>query len=492
MVDKMDFIPRRFLVASNRLPYRVEWRQGKIQTTRGVGGLVTALDPILKSAGGIWLGWSGSHEQLPEKVFPSGDSPGYSLRLVDLTRRDVEDYYLGYSNRSLWPLCHYFQEYCEFHAEHWSAYERVNRKFAEAILREHQEGDLIWIHDYHLMLVPAMIRRELPRALIGFFLHIPFPSAELFMVEPHARELLLGMLGSDLMGFHTDTYTQNFLNAVAVTTRGSCRKDDGIILAADDRTIRAGCFPISIAFEYFERKALDEATARRVKEIRDYYHAEILALGVDRLDYTKGILERLRAIEIMLEHHPELQGKFTFLQISAPSRAKVQAYGEMREKVEQMVGHINGRFGGKGCLPVDYRFEAYSQDELVAFYRASDLALVTPLRDGMNLVAKEYVASRIDESGALVLSRFAGACEELRDAFVVNPYDVESSAEVIYGSINTPEQEKRERMGRMREVVRRHDIYSWLRRFLLALPVGDGVHASQSAICSTASSTHPQ
>jgi alpha,alpha-trehalose-phosphate synthase [UDP-forming] len=376
---------------------------------------------------------------------------------------------LGYSNQSIWPLFHYFQEHCQFDVGEWEAYVRVNRKFADAILEEHRDGDLIWIHDYHLMLAPSMIREALPHARIAFFLHIPFPAPELFLIDPHAEELLEGVLGADLVGVHIGTYANNFLQAAQTITRHSCMRTERKVQVGE-RTVRVGAFPISIPFEEFEQRARAEDTGRRVAEIRDYYHADILALGADRLDYTKGILERLQAIEIMLEKYPDLQGKFTFLQISAPSRARVQAYGEMREKVEQMVGRINGRFAARGCVPVDYHYEGYTQEELAAYYRAADVALVTPARDGMNLVAKEYVASQYDGAGALVLSRFTGSYEELKDAFIVNPYQPETMADAIHDSIMAPEGEKRERMHRMRAMVRRNDIYWWLEKFLRALP----------------------
>ncbi len=471
LVDKR-LLPKRFLVVSNRLPYQVNMVEDRVVFNRGVSGLVTALDPILRLIGGTWIGWTGSYDTLPEKVLvegAAGSSRAYHLRLVSLTPQEIDEYYLGYSNKSLWPLFHYFQELSEFNRKQWQTYEAVNRKFAEAVIGEHQEGDLVWIHDYHLMLVPAMVRQALPAAQIGFFLHIPFPSDEVYMLEPHAERLCEGLLSCDLIGFHTDAYAHNFIDAVATLTRHRYQRDE-MTISVDGRPVRVGGFPISIDFAFFADQARSSKTEERVKGIRDYYHADIIALGVDRLDYTKGILERLQAIEIMLDRHPDLQGKFTFIQISAPSRTKVEAYQAMREKIEQMVGRINGRFGGQGCIPIDYRYQSYSHDELAAYYRASDLCLVTPLRDGMNLVAKEYVASQVDNAGALVLSRFAGAFHELGDAIIVNPYDPEGMAEGIYEAIMMPAEEKRTRMQRMRDVVQRNDIYWWLERFLRSLP----------------------
>jgi alpha,alpha-trehalose-phosphate synthase [UDP-forming] len=457
-------LPKRFLVVSNRLPYQLTLEQGRVRLERGVGGLVTALDPILCRTGGTWIGWTGHYEPLREPAdAPLGKS--YTLRPVNLSRDEVEEYYLGYSNKSLWPLFHYFQEYCEFDEEWWRTYQAVNRKFADAVIAEYREGDLIWVHDYHLMLVPALVRQALPGATIGFFLHIPFPGDETFVIEPRARELLDGMLGASLIGFQLQSYARNFMNAVAWLTDHRY-DEDRMKIAVGGREVRIGSYPISIDFAQFAGMSAEDSTAARVERIRGGYRAEIVALGVDRLDYTKGTLHRLRAIERMLDKFPELQGKFTFVQISAPSRTKVDAYREMREKIEQMVGRINGRFGGRGCIPIDYRYESYDQEALVAYYRASDLALVTPLRDGMNLVAKEYVAARINDGGMLVLSCFAGAHRELVDAITVNPYDTESTAASIHEAIVMAPDEKRRRMRRMREVVRRNDIYWWLERFL--------------------------
>jgi trehalose 6-phosphate synthase/phosphatase len=461
-------LPKRFLLVSNRLPYQVQVQGDDVELTRGVGGLVTALDPIMSHTGGTWVGWSGSYESTPQKITvgeQTSELKQYNLRPMQLSYEEVEQYYLGYSNKCIWPLFHYFQENCEFHEDQWQVYQDVNRRFAEAVIDEYQDGDLIWVHDYHLLLLPAMIRRELPSAKIGFFLHIPFPSEQIFSVEPHAQELLAGLLGADLIGFQVRNYANMFVEAITTLTEHPCSREK-MTIRVGDRVVRLGVYPISIDFDYFADMACLPETEAKVRAIRDYSHVETIAIGVDRLDYTKGILERLVAIKIMLERHPDMRGKFTFIQISAPSRVKLPAYRGMREEVERMVGHINGRFSGRGCLPIDYRYESFSHDDLVAYYRASDIALVTALRDGMNLVSKEYVAARFDEMGMPVVSRFAGACRELTDAVIVNPYDTEGTAEKIYEAITMPAEEKQRRMRRMREIVRRNDIYWWLERFL--------------------------
>jgi len=464
-------LPERFLVVSNRLPYQLDLDGDQVNIKRGIGGLVTALDPILSLTGGVWIGWTGSYDPLPPRVELDPSITGaksYNLVPVSLTRDQVEQYYLGYSNKCLWPLFHYFQEYCEFNKDQWSSYREVNRCFADAVVDAYEEGDLIWVHDYHLMLVPQLVRDKLPNARIGFFLHIPFPSSDVFLLEPNAEELLRGVLGSDLIGFHVDAYVNNFIDAVSTMTDHRYARGERTV-SVQGRPVKVGAFPISIDYDRFVELASAPDMDEKVDSIRNNYRADILALGVDRLDYSKGILERLRAIELMLDRYPDLHGKFTFIQISAPSRTKVHAYQEMREAIEGMVGRINGRFGGKGCIPIDYRYQGIAQEDLVAYYRAADVALVTPLRDGMNLVAKEYVVSQIDDGGVLVMSRFAGAYQELEQAVIVNPYDPEVMADSIHEAIVMPKEERTRRMSRMREIVCRNDIFWWLERFLREL-----------------------
>ncbi|UCF69278.1 MAG: trehalose-6-phosphate synthase [Acidobacteriota bacterium] len=463
-------LPRRLLVVSNRLPYQIRIAGDEVTLERGLGGLVTAMDPVMRSTGGLWFGWTGSHHPVPSSIQVAermGGGVSYELRPLELSQTEVSRYYLGYANKAIWPLFHYFQEHCEFNDEDWESYCSVNRKFASKVVSEYRDGDYVWIHDYHLMLVPAMIRRDLPDADIGFFLHIPFPPPELFQIAHNADDIIEGLLGADLIGFHTPSNARNFVRTVATMTELPYSVSGGW-LRKDGRRVKVGDFPISIDCDHFERMASRPGIDDEVRAIRDNYRAEVLAIGVDRLDYTKGILKRLNAIEIMLARHPDIQGKFTFIQLSAPSRTKVSAYRSLRGKIEQMVGHINGRFGGKGCLPVDYRYEGHAQEELVAYYRAADAALVTPLRDGMNLVAKEYVISQIDGNGCLVLSQFAGASRELTHAIQVNPYHAESLAEGIYRAITMSVTERRSRMARMRQIVRNNDINWWVEHFLRA------------------------
>lgn len=461
-------VANRLLVSSNRLPYDIDQTADGLSLRAGIGGLVTAMDPILRQRGGTWVGWAGHHRKVPESVEVSDEgSVSYRLRPIRLSADEVAGYYGRYSNRCLWPLFHGFQEYCEFSRDAWRTYESVNRRFAECVVREYRVGDVIWIHDYHLLLTPRLIRERLPDARIAFFLHIPFPAAELFRIVPQSKELLAGLLGADLIGFHIEDDCRNFVEAAGRTDR-AFRAIGADRIRYAGRDSKLGAFPISIDHERFAAIARRPRTQARAAAIRDGYRAEILAIGVDRLDYTKGVLERLYAIEHLLEAQPDLRGRFTFIQISAPSRSALRTYRAMRDRIERMVGRINGRFSGRGCIPIDYRFESHAQEELVAYYLAADLALITPLRDGMNLVAKEYVAARVDGGGLLVLSRFAGAAEELSDAVLVNPYDAEGLAQALHEAIRMPKREKRRRMKLLGAQVARHDVHAWARRFLRA------------------------
>ena len=453
----------RLILVSNRLPLSITKRKGKLNFKPSVGGLATGLSSLYKRKNGLWVGWPGLALKGEEREVARTRLESERCHPVFLTQQEIEHYYHGFCNKTIWPLFHYFTQYVVYSKEFWGSYKKVNEKFRDAVLEVLKREDVIWVHDYHLMLLPKLLREEAPEACIGFFLHIPFPSYEVFRLLPWRKELLLGMLGADLIGFHTYDYAQHFLNSVRRIlgyehTLGQ--------INTEERVVKVDAFPMGIDYERFSSAVNDPAVQREVRKVRRHVGDRKTILSLDRMDYTKGILERLEAIELMLEKHKELQGNFTFIQISAPSRTKVHAYQQMREGIEQMVGRITGRFGGKGGAPVDYRYQGYPQEDLVAFYRAADLALVTPLRDGMNLVAKEYAASRVDGDGALVLSRFAGAYGELRGAIAVNPYDIESMADSIYQAITLDPEERRERMQRMRRTVSRNDIYWWLERFL--------------------------
>jgi trehalose 6-phosphate synthase/phosphatase len=412
----------RLLIVSNRLPVTVKAAVSGITVERSSGGLATGMKGPHERLNGLWIGWPGALEGLSSNARAELDRRLADLRLVGvpLTPGEIAGYYEGYSNTVLWPLFHYAvarlpQEVCDF-----DVYESVNARFAEAVASRYQPGDLVWVHDYQLMLVPRMLRERIPEARIGFFLHIPFPSSEIFRMLPQRERLLQGLLGADLVGFHTATYVRHFASSV----------------------------------------------------LR-------LLVGIDRLDYTKGIQRRLLAFEALLRRHPELRTRVRLVQVAVPSRENVEAYRELREEVDATVGRIHGEFATPSWSPIHYLYRNLSQDEIVALYRAADVVLVTPLRDGMNLVAKEFVASRPDEDGVLVLSEFAGAAAELSEALLVNPYDVRQTSDVLFRALTMPPEERQTRMAILRQRVMTYDVHWWARAFVARLErVGDTAAAS--------------
>lgn len=444
--------PRGLIVVSNRLP-----------TGSGAGGLVTALEPVLRAYRGVWLGWDGGHGQgwIPP---PSGKP--YRLVPVALRERDVELYYHGFANRTLWPLCHSFVGRTEIRQDFWLAYRRVNRKFAEQIMAEAAHDDLVWIQDYHLMLVPGLLREAGFQGPICFFLHTPFPAYEIFRVLPWRRELLEGLLGCDLVAFHTRGYGDNFKDSVRRIL--GCPIEESLVRWRG-RKVRVVPAPISIDTAYFERLGSSPETAQRVRRLTNGLSGCQIILGVDRLDYTKGIPERLSAIERLLEKHPEYHHRLVFMQVAVPSRTRVESYRLMKRQIDEMVGRINGRFSEGSWVPVRYLYRYVPQETLCAYYVMADVALVTPLRDGMNLVAKEYVACHPEEGGVLVLSEFAGAAEELSGAVRVNPYDSEAVADALHQALSMGAEERRRRMAAMKRHLREYDVERWARGLLGAL-----------------------
>ncbi|WP_425554203.1 alpha,alpha-trehalose-phosphate synthase (UDP-forming) [Kribbella yunnanensis] len=454
-----------FVVVANRLPVdRIEMPDGSTAWRRSPGGLVTALHPVMQAHEGAWIGWTGSAD---EKVDPF-DNDGMHLVPVMLTAEDVELYYEGFSNATLWPLYHDVIVAPEFHREWWESYVAVNRRFAEAAADAADEGADVWVHDYQLQLVPAMLRRLRPDVRIGFFLHIPFPPTELFAQMPWRRQILDGLMGADLVGFQRPGAASNFArlarNRMGLRTRG-----DRIHLP-DDRVVRAKAFPISIDVGELEDLARKPETEQRAREIRDEVGnpAHIL-LGVDRLDYTKGIRQRMRAFGELLDEKRISVDEAVFVQVATPSRERVEQYRVLRDEIELLVGRINGEHGRIGTPAINYLHTSYSRTEMAALFRAADVAVVTPLRDGMNLVAKEYVATRYDDTGALVLSEFAGAADEFRQAFLVNPHDINGMKDTIVDAMNTDDRQLGRRMKAMRKHLAAHDVNLWAATFLKAL-----------------------
>ncbi|MGH7510572.1 MAG: bifunctional alpha,alpha-trehalose-phosphate synthase (UDP-forming)/trehalose-phosphatase [Gemmatimonadales bacterium] len=454
----------RLLIVANRLPVTVKLTEAGVEVQRSSGGLATGLLRPHEQSGGLWIGWSGAPEELTASQQAELSQQLSAMRLVSvpLTSEQVTRYYEGFSNGVLWPLFHYLLDQVPLHVRDWEPYAEVNERFAEVVAEHYQPGDLIWVHDYQLLLLPGLLRKRLPEARIGFFLHIPFPSEELFRTLPERDQLLRGLLGADLVGFHTPAYLRHF--AASLTQILGLNVDiDRVQLA--DREVRLGVFPMGIDAAAFRELAEDPSVAAEAKALREDGNVRLI-VGVDRLDYTKGIPRRLLSFERMLQNHPDLLERVRLVQVAVPSRTGVEAYQEFRSLVDGLVGRINGDFGTPRWVPVHYIFRALSEQELVALYRAADVMLVTPLRDGMNLVAKEFVASRTDGDGVLVLSEFAGASWELPEAIQVNPYDVDGTAESCYRALTMGIEERRSRLNPLRARVEAYDVHRWVASFL--------------------------
>lgn len=457
----------RLLIVSNRLPVTIRSDGEQVSLERSPGGLATGLAGPHARADGLWIGWPGDVASLSEERRAEVAQQLDEQRFVPvwLTPEDVKHYYEGFSNAVLWPLFHYRIDQLPQHVGDWEAYERVNERFAEAIAEHHRPGDVVWVHDYQLMLVPQMLRRRVPDARIGFFLHIPFPASEVFRALPYRERILEGLLGADLVGFHTASYLRAFASSLLLVL-GIAANVDRVRYGA--REIRLGVFPMGVDAASFGELAGRDEVGARVAELRGADGCALL-VGIDRLDYTKGIPRRLLAFEKMLREHPSLAEKVRLVQVAVPSRTDVAAYQTFRNEVDALIGRINGAFGTPRWVPIHYIYRGLSEEEVVALYRAADVLLVTPLRDGMNLVAKEFVASRTDEEGVLVLSELAGAASELAEAILVNPYDVDRMAEAMRRALTLPGGERRVRMRALRRRVRRYDVHSWVRSFLRVL-----------------------
>jgi trehalose 6-phosphate synthase len=452
------------VVVANRLPVdQVTDPDGTTHYQRSPGGLVTALEPFVAGRGGAWVGWSGAAGDAPEP-FESG---GMQLVPVPLTAEEVDRYYEGFSNASLWPLYHDVVEKPEYHRHWWDAYVQVNKRFADRAAEVAAEGAVVWVHDYQLQLVPAMLRQRRPDLTIGFFLHIPFPPYELFTQLPWRSAVIEGLLGADLIGFQQPAAATNFVNLARrlhdLPTKGSTISYEG-------RTVTAKAFPISIDVASFDELARSPEVLARAAEIRaELGHPEKIVLGVDRLDYTKGISVRLEAFQELLEDGAiEVPGT-VFVQVATPSRERVEHYVTMRETIEQQVGHINGLYGSTAGSAVRYFNQSMPREELAALYRAADVMLVTPYRDGMNLVAKEYVAARGDDAGVLVLSEFAGAAAELKQALLVNPHDIAGLKNQLLRALRMEPAEAAKRMRAMRRHITKHDLDHWADSFISSL-----------------------
>jgi alpha,alpha-trehalose-phosphate synthase [UDP-forming] len=471
-----DFVEHCSLILlSNREPYEHVRRGSAIEVKQPAGGLVSALDPTMRRTSGIWVAWgSGSADRETAddrgRVRVPPDDPSYTLHRVWLDEQDIDGYYQGFANSALWPLCHMLIQHFQFRSEHWARYRAVNQRFAQAVADEATpvaaDGAMVWIQDYHFGLVPSMLRRLAPGTFIHQFWHIPFPPPDLLRllpVEVHDT-LLRGLLGNDLMEFHTERYAVNFIDCVASFIPEARVNPERLSIDYQGRTIHVGAFPISIDFQRYESLARAEEGERRARTLRERYARGGRQLGVcvDRIDYTKGIPERLRALDLLWTERPEFRRRVTFIVVATPSRSELPAYRTLEAEVLSLVMSINEKFGTADWTPLVLINENIDAELLAGVYRAGDLCLVSSLQDGMNLVAKEFIACQVEERGVLVLSRFTGAAEEIDDAVLVNPFNVDGFMAGIRAALEMPIDERRKRMRRMRDRLRRTTIFDWL------------------------------
>ncbi len=468
----MDFKDQRLILASNAEPYAHKYGEDGIEQEKLAGGLTTALNPLMQKYGGVWIAWGREEADFEvvnsENKVKVPDENGYDLKRLKLSEKEVEKFYRGFSNEILWPLCHSFPEKTTLSdykdsEDRWETYKKVNHKFADAILAELEENDLVWVHDYHLALVPKLIREERPDAEIALFWHIPWPPWEMFGSLPWREEIIEGMLSGDFLGFHTNQVKNNFLSCAE---KMDYEVDWGMELARRKMNrAKVSAVPLGIDHEWFTNLTAKEEYKQKAKELKEKIPAETIILGVDRLDYTKGIPERLRSFEHFLEDNPRFQGKVTLVQRIPPSRRSVPEYQSILNRINMLIGEINGKFERALWTPIKsfHRFLP-EQEQLVPYYMAADVGLVTPLIDGMNLVCKEYIAST--NNGALVLSEFAGAAEELKEAIQVNPYDIQEVADGIKQALTMSDKEKQDRLQKMKERVIRNDLDNWREKFL--------------------------
>ncbi|MBE0417337.1 MAG: bifunctional alpha,alpha-trehalose-phosphate synthase (UDP-forming)/trehalose-phosphatase [Coriobacteriia bacterium] len=471
----------RLLIVSNRLPVSVERRKGKLHFKGSVGGVATGLGSYHKSHESLWVGWAdvpGRLDSLERKRIASELRAEHQCVPVFLTTEDVRGFYHGFSNKTLWPLFHQFTQYAEFDASTWAVYERANRKFRDTVLEVAEPGDIIWVQDYQLMLLPQMLREKLPDAAIGFFLHIPFPTVEVFRMLPQRREVLDGLLGADLIGFHTYDYVRYFLGTAR---RLAGTEDQSGRITVDGHQLLVDAFPMGIDFDRYAEGIDVPGAKREATRVRERTRSRKIILSVDRLDYTKGIPDRLRAFAAFLERHPEWRDKVTLIAVAVPSRTRVEHYKALKREVDELVGSINGTYSTIEWTPVRYLYRSLPFNTLVGMYAVADVALVTPLRDGMNLIAKEYVAAHAGREGVLVLSEMAGAARELSEAVQVNPFDLDGMVDAIHRALTMPAEEQIQRNKAMVQRLKRYTVQRWAEDFLGRLEEVKGAQAELEA-----------
>jgi len=466
------------IIISNRLPVQLQIDKGNITAIPSVGGLATGMKSVHTGGDSLWIGWSGlTDEEIPEELSPEIDKAlaKHGSSKVNLTAEEVDGFYYGFSNRTIWPLFHYFLQYSEFELDSWNIYRSVNQKFADAILEEADDNDTIWVHDYQLMLVPQMVREKRPNISIGFFLHIPFPSYEIFRILPWRKEILRGLLGSDLIGFHTYDYERHFLSSVRRLLGLEVSFNE---INLEDRIIKVDSFPMGIDYKKFNEAAKDHdqkgpeqrsELQRRLDMHKESAPDAKFLLSIDRLDYSKGIAKRLYAFEYFLNKYPQYKEKVRLIILAVPSRSNVPQYQLLKKEIDELVGRINGEFSTVSWTPIWYFYRSMPFENLIDLYTSSDIAWLTPIRDGMNLVAKEYIATRTDQTGVLILSEMAGSANEMNESLLINPNNFEQTADALYEAINMPLEEQQSRNSILQKRLERYNVEKWANDFMNSL-----------------------
>ena len=460
----------KLIIISNRLPLKANKSEnGKFEFSRSEGGLTTGLDSLEMEIEKHWVGWPGAYaETSEEKEEITKHLDTFKFHPVFLTPEDIQNYYEGYSNNTLWPLCHYFYAFVEYENKYWESYKKVNEMFCHAAIPFIEPGDIVWVQDYQLMLLPQLLRKAVPGISIGYFHHIPFPSYELFRVLPERDELLKGLLGADLIGFHTYDYMRHFVSASERVLDLHFNLDQVYL---DNRIAFVDAFPMGINYSLYYDTAILPQVQQKALELKKSFGPHKLILSVDRLDYSKGIIHRLKGFALFLEKHPEYKEKVSMAMIIVPSRDKVDRYADLKTKIDEMIGFINGKYSTINWTPVYYFYHSFDFEELVAMYHIADIALITPLRDGMNLVAKEYIAAKRDTPGVLILSEMAGAAIELTDAIIVNPNDIQEIERAILEALEMPEVEQLKKLALLQQIVSKHTVNKWANDFVTELKV---------------------
>lgn len=473
MNDQKDNTNPRLVIISNRLPIVIEGEGDKLNLKEGSGGLTTALAPVLRNRGGVWIGWPGGtdlNEQVVTDLCKSSrKKQGYLFSPVFLSKEEVSLYYEGFSNEIIWPLFHDLQSQCHFVPEYWQAYQNVNKKFAKAVIDNTLPNDYIWVHDYHLMLLGQELRYSGLNQKIGFFLHIPFPPLDIFLKLPWRFQIINALLQYDLIGFQTKRDRRNFIQCVKTLMKDVRTVNNRSMHTCKigPREVRVGTFPISIDFHEFSIMAGSKEVSEEIGTLKKATLNQSLVFSVDRLDYTKGIVYRLGAINRFLANFPEYHKKVQFIQLIIPSRAEIPKYHQLKEEIDRLVGEINSQYTHEGWVPIHHLYRSFNRQELITHYRSSDLMLITPVKDGMNLVSKEYIAANTDEKGIVILSEFAGAAAQLyHEAILINPYDSIGISEAINTAMKMPLPERKKRMRKMRREVKKYDIFWWVETYL--------------------------